>query len=177
MATSDRRIETPTGSKFGAIFSAMDILGVSSHLTQTDHQPNGVNGYLETVNISVPVGTVVIVPVPNFWMLGYGRLKPDLLDTADDNQSVQWNSADHNWGIGRVHVSVVDVNAIDNSTSPPSQNATLNIMMRLHDDNGDDGWWGMVGYTLVYLGQASSREPHGERRMSRIMKWEGNPIR
>jgi hypothetical protein len=60
---------------------------------------------------------------------------------------------------------------------PPTQTATLNVVLFLRDDNGDDGWFGLAGYTLIHLGSASPRDRRDERRMSRNMKWEGDPIR
>ena len=153
MATSERMIETPVGTKVGKIWEKLEILGISSFLTQTQNQPNDQGlRWLEFVDIDVPVGTLAVVPAMNFWFLGHGRLDPDLIDPLAENQHVTWNSADRPWGLGWVHVSVVDVNAPDQSMNPPHQTAQLQIEMHLCDYNMDDGWFGVVGYTLVCLG-------------------------
>jgi hypothetical protein len=54
----------------------------------------------------------------------------------------------------QIHVAVVDINAPDFSQNPPTQTAQVNVNMRLIDRNGDDPWFGIVGYTLMFLGQA-----------------------
>lgn len=161
MVTSDRQIESPVGARVGKIFEKLEVLGISSHLTQSLNQANGVNQYEETVNIDVPIGTLAVVPMPNLWMLGHGRLRPDRIDPLDENQQIQWDAADRPWALGKVHVSVVDINSPDFSQDPPRQTAQIIVYMRLIDKNGDDPWFGLVGYTLMFLGQAPAdlREP------------------
>ena len=155
MATHDRQIETPVGPQVGRIFSTFDILGVASLLTQSGNQPNAQKLYEEFVDIEVPVGTQVIVPTPNLWFSGYGKLQPEMLDPLDDNQSASWHREDHNWGLGWFQVSAVDLNAPDFGQSPPKQTAQLHVVMFLSDDNGDDSWFGVAGYTLLFLGHAA----------------------
>ncbi len=78
MATGKRLIATSTGSKPGDIFRPLEILGISSYLTQTGNQPNGNQYFDETIIIDVPLGTYTIVPVPNWWELGHGTSIPNL---------------------------------------------------------------------------------------------------
>ena len=55
-------------------------------------------------------------------------------------------------GLGRVSISVVDINAPDFTVAPPKQTARILVRMNLLDENGDDSWFGLVGYTLTLLG-------------------------
>ena len=171
MATSERKIETPFGPRVGNIFDRLELLGVASFLTQSGNQSNAQLVYDETKVIDVPVGTMVVVPSPNLWVLGYGGLQPEFVDPLNDNQSVSWGSEDHNWGMGWFQISVVDVNAVDTTQSPPKQTAQLRISMILRDDNGDDSWFGVAGYTLLFLGRApkiqqpASPTPRGRREL------------
>lgn len=166
MATSERQIETPAGPRIGSIFGKLEILGIASYATDTLNQAHGKTDYEEHVTIDVPVGTIAIVPSPNLWWLGHGRMR-DQVDTLND-QTIWWDSADRPWGFGRVHVSVVDINAPDTEQDPPKQTAQLRIVMRLVDYNGDDPWFGLVGYTLMFLGQAAARREPTEARLERM---------
>lgn len=162
MATSDRRIETPVGSKVGKLFEKLEILGISSLLTQSLNQPNGLAPYEQTINIDVPVGTSAIVPMVNLWLLGHGRLRPDQLDPLDDNQHIEWDATDRPWALGKIQVSVVDIDAPDLARNPPTQSARLKVYMRLIDYNGDDPWFGLAGFTLMFLGRISARSRESE---------------
>jgi len=132
------------------------------------------------VNIDVPLGTQVIVPSPNRWCQGYGRIEPEMLDPLDDNQSASWHSEDHNWGLGWFQISAVDVNAPDFSQNPPKQTAQLRVAMFLSDDNSDDSWFGVAGYTLVFLGNAQRppRPVSGQPAPAqRRMMWKATKLR
>ena len=158
MATGPRPIETPTGPATGSIFTKMDVLGISSYLTQTGNRPNARKQWGETVDISVPVGTQTIVVSQDYWALGFGALS-SLLDPFDPTVNPSWNSADHNVGVGRVSVQIVDVSPPDFSVSPWKQTARVSVRMNLLDHNGDDSWFGLVGYTLTFLGFVNRRGP------------------
>jgi hypothetical protein len=80
-------------------------------------------------------------------------LRPQL-DPLDPNQNPSWHTEDHNMGLGRASIAVVDVNAPDFTVSPPQQTARILVRLNLRDENGDDSWIGMVGYTLTFLGFA-----------------------
>jgi hypothetical protein len=131
----------------------MEILGIASMLTQTGNRPNDEQQWEEIIDISVPVGTHSIVVSPDYWLLAFGSLTA-LLDPLDPNQNPGWNSEDHNMGLGRVNVAVVDVNAPDFTAVPPKQTARIHVRMNLLDENGDDSWFGLVGYNLTFLGFA-----------------------
>jgi hypothetical protein len=119
-----------------------------------------------------------VVPAPNLWWLGHGRLQPEILDPLNDNLSASWETEDHNWGVGRVQVSVVDLNTPDFTQNPPKQTARLHILMHLSDDNGDDSWFGVAGYTLLFLGQAPRPpRPMGTDQPSRRKTWAAMKIR
>ena len=177
MATAERKIESPAGPKVGKIFEALEILGVASYLTQSGNQPNAEHGgYGEIVDIEVPVGTYVVVPSPNLWYLAHGQLQPELLDPLNENQNGNWVPEDHNWGTGWVQVSIVDLNAPDFTQVPPKQTARLYVRMLLSDDNADDSWFGAVGYTLLFLGQAS-RPPRPTSDYPRRQSWPAITMR
>ena len=156
MPTGPRPIETPTGPATGSIFARMEILGISSFLTQTGNRPNAQNQWEEIVDISVPVGTQAIVASQDKWALAFGSLS-SLLDPLDPNVNPAWNSEDHNWGVGRASVDILDVNAPDFTVTPAKQTARISVRMNLLDDNGDDSWFGLLGYTLTFLGFAQRR--------------------
>ena len=156
MSTSERYIETPVGSKVGHIWGPLQILGISSYLTQRGTAPHDDLDYDELRTINVPVGTVAVVPMPNLWFLGHGELDPGMIDPLDENGFLTWHPKDRPWGLGWVHVSVVDVNEPDYTASPPAQTAQLRIKLHLCDVNADDSLFGAVGYTLMYLGRSRS---------------------
>ena len=153
MPTSPRFIQTPTGPAIGSIFAKMEVLGVSSFLTQTGNQPNDQRQFEEIVNISVPIATHCIVASQDFWALAFGSLSSNL-DPLDENSNPQWNSEDHNWGLGRASVKIQDVNAPDFTVNPPKQTAQISVRLNLLDENGDDSWFGILGYTLTFFGFA-----------------------
>lgn len=156
MSTDERYIETPVGSKVGHIWGRLQILGISSFLTQRGNAPRDDLDHFELRTIAVPVGTVAVVPMPNLWILGHGELDPANIDPLDENGSATWHSSDRPWGLGWVHVSVVDVNEPDYSIVPPTQSAQLRIKLHLSDRNADDSLFAAVGYTLLFLGRARS---------------------
>ena len=156
MPTGPRNIQTPTGPIIGSIFGKMEILGISSFLTQTGNLPNHHTQWEEIIDISVPVGTQAIVACQDYWALGYGKLSSNV-DPLDPNINPQWHSEDHNWGLGRASVAIADINAPDFSVNPPKQTARINVRMNLLDKNGDDSWFGILGYNLTFLGLAPGR--------------------
>jgi hypothetical protein len=167
MATSERFIETPTGTVVGQIFEPFQILGIASYFTQSLNQSDGKAFHQETVSIEVPVGTVAIVNAQNLWFIGYGSLSPEPLDPLAPNH-LQWAHTDHHLGLGAVLVGVVDISSPDFTQTPPKQVAELEITLVLHDKNRDDPWFGVVGYTLMFLG--SEKMPINEERVSRIIQ-------
>jgi len=110
MPTGPREIETPTGPQVGNVFATMQVLGVGSFVTQTGNQPNNLHQWEETVDISTPVGTQVVIPCQDFWSLLFGSFDVPL-DPLDPNVIPQWNASDHNWGAGRAQITVLNVNA------------------------------------------------------------------
>src|SRR6476469_10466749 len=104
MSTGARNIETPTGPAVGSIFARMDILGVSSFLTQTGNRTNDKQQWEEIVDIDVPVGTHAVVVSTDYWALGFGSMT-GLLDPLDPNSNVS--------------VAVTDVNASVFIRAPP----------------------------------------------------------
>jgi len=179
MATQERLIETPTGTKLGKIFDNLEVLGMGSFVTQSGNQSSAHQLFQENVHIEVPVGTIVVIPAPNLWLLGYGSLQPEVLDPLDDNQNQLWHSADHHWGAGVFQVSVVGLNAPDFSQNPPKQTAHLHVNMLLSDHNGDDSWFGVAGYNLLYLGKPPRVRPpiDGEVSTGGVKIWKGTKLR
>ena len=160
MPTNERLIETPSGPIVGTITERLEILGISSYLTQTGNRPNARSQWEEVVNINnVPVGTITIITSIDKWVLAYGSLDPELLDPLNENVNPQWNGVDHHIGMGRVQVTVVDINSADFSQSPPRQSAQIRIKFNLLDNNGDDRWFGMVGFSLTFLGRTPLPRP------------------
>lgn len=153
MPTGPREIETPTGPAVGNLFGKMEILGISSFLTQTGNQPNHRRQWGEIIDIPVPVGTHAIVVSQDYWALGFGSLS-SVLDPLDPNSSPSWNSTDHNLGVGRASATVLDINAADLTAIPPKQTAQIGVRMSLLDKNGDDRWFGLLGFTTTFLGLA-----------------------
>jgi hypothetical protein len=160
MSTVPRNIPTPFGPKKEAVWENLQILGISSYMTQTGNQPNDYDlQWKELVDISVPVGTLVIVPTTNFWFLAHGSLSPEFLDPLDDNSFSDWNASDHYWGLGWVEVVTNEVYEADFTVQPPQQSAQLKVVMHLCDHNLDDSWVGVAGYTLMFLGSPAAASP------------------
>jgi hypothetical protein len=149
-STVSSPVQTPTGSRPGDVFQRLEILGFSSKFLSTASRPDARTGFSERVTIQVPVGTRYIVPAVRGWMLAYGHTDPSDITTA--GASFRWVSADHHYGLGLVNVRVLDIDAPDPTTQPPSQTATIEVNARLADVNADDPWFGAVHYTLLFLG-------------------------
>jgi hypothetical protein len=158
MPTGPRPIQTASGPAAGSIFAKMEILGIASYLTQTGNRPNAQKQWEEIVGIAVPVGTQAIVASQDQWALGFGALT-SLLDPFDPSVNPSWNSEDHNWGLGRASMRILEVAPPDFSVSPPKQTARIVVRMNLLDHNGDDSWFGVLGYTLTFLGFANRKGP------------------
>jgi hypothetical protein len=155
-ATSPRQIETPTGPVLGTVTGPFVVLGVADKATGTLNRPNGANDFIETVHVDAPLGTTVIVPVLRGWELGYGSTSPaNLTQQPLPESTFTWSSADHHFGIGNVNVAVIDIDAA--APGATTQSATVQVAARLNDDNGDDPWWGVIRYELIFLGPATGR--------------------
>jgi hypothetical protein len=152
-STSGRDIQTPTGAVSGQVNGPFVVLGVASRATSTLSRPNGET-FLQTVRLlDVPAGTEVIVPTVTGWDLGYGSTAPaDLSGQTTPESTFHWNATDHHLGFARIDVSVVDIDAL--APGATTQTATLRIGAQLADGNGDDPWWGVIRYQLIYLGRA-----------------------
>lgn len=154
--TSPREVETPTGPVLGTVTGPFVILGVADKATGTMNRPDGRTTFIETVRVDAPVGTEVIVPVLRGWELGYGSTTPaDITQQPLPESTFTWNAADHHLGMGNVNIAVTDINAA--APGATTQSATIQIAARLNDDNGDDPWWGVVRYELIFLGRAPGR--------------------
>jgi hypothetical protein len=152
--TSPRDIETPTGPVPGMITGRFVILGVADRATAAPNQPNGAAHFVETVDIDVPVGTEVILPALRGFDIGYGSTDPaDLSPMPLPESTFSWRHEDHHFGVARVNVAVVDIDAAAPGASP--QHARIQVGLRPNDDNGDDKWWGVVRYQLIFLGRAT----------------------
>ena len=149
--TRPREFETPIGPVEGDLFEQLQILGVSYKITATLNQRRG-RTVVETIDIEVPVGTQVIIPVLRSWRLAYGEIDPDTFE-AHTFEPGEWNYKDHNYGFGQVNISVLDINAPDFSVTPARQTATIFVSLLLADYNADDRWFGAVAYSLIYLGR------------------------
>jgi hypothetical protein len=157
MPTVPRNIFTPFGPKPERVWEKLQVLGVSAYMTQTGNLPDDRNlQWEEYVDISVPLGTLLIIPTTNYWVLGHGSISPEFINPLDDNASLTWHSDDHHWGMGWVQVVVDDVYEADYTAQPPEQLARLLVVLHLSDINADDSWFGIVGYTLTFLGQVPS---------------------
>jgi len=153
-ATAPRDIETPTGQVPGMVSGPFVVLGVADRATSTLNRANALSDFVETVHVDAPLGTQVIVPVLRGWTLGYGSTDPaDHSPQPAPESTFRWNSEDHHFGIGMVNIAVIDLNAA--VPGAISQSATVQISARLNDDNGDDKWWGVVRYELIFLGPAA----------------------
>ena len=153
-ASEPKPFETPAGASEGQQFGDMEIIGIANHATTSLNRPNFFNPpFDEDVTIDVPVGTEFIIPSIRGWRLVYGELTPNSVDAHLDKPGATalWKSADHHFGQGAVNVFVEDVNAPDLSVTPPKQTARLKVSMGLSDFNGDDRWFGLVNYSLIFL--------------------------
>jgi hypothetical protein len=152
-STSPREIQTPNGAVAGQVNGPFVVLGVASRATSTLSRPNG-NTFVQTVRLlDVPAGTEVIVPTITGWDLGYGSTTPaDLSGQTTPESTFDWNPADHHLGLARIDISVTDIDAP--APGATSQSATLRIGAQLADVNGDDPWWGVIRYQLIFLGRA-----------------------
>jgi hypothetical protein len=149
-STTPTKLETPQGAR-GDQFRRLDILGVLSRATSTMRRPNANTQFSEEVTVNVPPGTLMIIPAVNGWALGYGKSDPEDLSKAN---TFNWHREDHNLGLAQLSVFVTDIDAVDTSTTPPTQTAKIRITAMLSDDNGDDQWFGAVDYKLLCLGNA-----------------------
>ena len=150
--TSPRDIETPTGRAAGMVSGPFVVLAVADKATSTLNRANALSPFIETVRVDAPAGTEVIVPVLRGWELGYGSTDPaDLSPMPLQESTFNWQSEDHNWGIGMVNIAVTDIDAL--APGATSQSATIQVSARLHDDNADDKWWGVIRYQLIFLGR------------------------
>lgn len=151
--TKPGQIETPTGPVSGELNGPFQVLGVISRVTYTN-QPNAGISYHETVHVQVPPGTVMIVPAVKGYISGFGAITDADADHDGELDSFTWtNHPDHHLGVMNFGVRVLDINAVDTSATPPTQNADVEVTMILSDTNRDDAWFGAVGYNLICLGR------------------------
>jgi len=152
-STSPREIQTPTGAIRGQVNGPFVVLGVASRATSSLNRPNGMTAFIQTVRIDVPAGTEVVVPALIGWDLGYGSTLPaDLSGQVTPESTFTWTPTDRSLGMARVDISVTDIDAL--APGATTQSATLRIGMQLADSHGDDPWWGVVRYQLIFLGRA-----------------------
>jgi hypothetical protein len=152
-STVSRDVVTPFGSRPGDQVGPFVILGILHRSTSTENRPDGHAQFSENVDVNVPPGTELIIPVVRGYQLGYGTIDPPDFTTSADRQSFTWHPDDHHFGVAALNVSVDRINAVDNSTTPPTQTARVVVDGKLADVNGDDRWWGSVNYTLLCLGR------------------------
>lgn len=146
MSTFVRDIPTVTGQKPGEVFGAFQILGVSRRLTETGNQVKANNIYSERVILSVPVGTQMIIPSIDKWVLGYGE------DTRDNPNELKWNQDQARFGMGNVAVRVLEVGQPDLKSDPPKQQASIGVYVYLSDQTAMKPWFGKIHYHLIHLG-------------------------
>lgn len=153
-STGDRQIETPQGTRSADQTGPWEILGVISRNTSSLSQPNGRDGFSEDIKINVPPGTQIIIPALRGYLFGYGSTDPaDLSTPGATDQRPNWHTEDHNLGYAAINIFVKDIDAVDNSTTPATQTATVTIQANISDENGDDNWWADVNYNLLCLGK------------------------
>ncbi|HEX9945487.1 MAG TPA: hypothetical protein VGG03_26030 [Thermoanaerobaculia bacterium] len=149
-ASAPRDFETPTGPRPGNQPGPWIVLGVISLNTSTLNRSDARQNFQETLTVNVPPGTELIVPAMRGWVAGFGSTNPEDLSTVTE---ARWNPDDHHLGLAFINVAVEDINAVDTSTSPPTQTAAIRITARLSDNNADDRWFGSVNYTLICFGR------------------------
>jgi hypothetical protein len=153
-ASPSKDFETPQGAMTGDQFGGFEILGVSHRATTSLNQGSATSGgsfgFSEDVTVNVPVGTQIVIPAVRGWRLAYGEIDPNSVEAHASlgDQNATWKTADHHLGVAAVNVFVKDVNAPNGNT----QTATLTVSLLLSDDNGDDKWFGLVNYSLMFLG-------------------------
>jgi hypothetical protein len=148
--TVPQDIETPSGPVRGDLFEPMQVLGVARRLTRTGNRPNAATQFNETIDINIPVGTETIVPALEGWMVGFGHAEPENIGEVD---SFTWHTDDHNFGLAGVSIKVIDINAPNTRVTPPTQTAQIKVFIHLSDKAPDDRWFGVVRYSLMYLGR------------------------
>ena len=57
------------------------------------------------------------------------------------------------FGIAGFNVAVTDVDAVDDSTDPPTQTAEVRVFAILGDHNLDNEWWATINFNLLCLGR------------------------
>lgn len=154
-ATGPRDYESPIGPISSDQLTPFHILGVISRNTSTLNRSSAHHAFEETITVNIPPGTSLIIPAIRGWVTGYGKTDPEDLSALTSGETATWHTADHHLGFQQLNIFVADINAVDFSTSPPTQTATITIQSLLSDDNGDDSWFGDVNYNLICLGPDS----------------------
>jgi hypothetical protein len=145
--TSHTDIQTVEGPITNGIVSRpLVVLGLVKLATRSGNLTQFQGTHEIQATVDIPVGTAVIVPAVDGWLLGYGSAQ------ARSDDAFDWTTEDHNYGIGFVDVTVTKINPPNTISQPPTQTAELVISFALSDDNQDDPWFGGVGYTLLCLG-------------------------
>jgi len=151
-STGPREIETPQGPRSADQSGPFIVVGVISRSTSTLRRANANSPFEETFTINVPPGTQFVIPAVRGWAAGYGKTVPeDLSPIPDPNASLTWHPNDEHFGLAWFNVFVDRINAVDNSTTPPTQTAVIKVTAILGDENLDNEWWGLVNYTLLCL--------------------------
>lgn len=153
-ATHPRKVETPEGPGPGDQTGPFVILGVLSRSTSTLRRADAKETFEDTVTVNVPPGTELIVPAVRTWVAGFGSSDPEDLSTPD-TATFTWNAQDHHFGVGLFNVWVKDINAVDTSTTPPTQTATIGVSLTLSDKGANKEWFGGLNYNLICLGRTS----------------------
>lgn len=132
----------------GVLERKLEVIGLVSLEMSTGNvaQTRRDGARLLTANVNVPVGTVVITPAVNGWILGYGK------QTARSANTFDWDAEDNNWGIGLGWVNVTKINPVNTLTTPPTQTATVSVSMLLGEDTLNDPWFGRLAFTLICFG-------------------------
>jgi hypothetical protein len=154
-SSGPREIETPQGPRSADQNGPFIILGVISRNTSTLSQPDAKQEFKETITVNVPPGTQIIIPAVRGWFAGYGKTIPEdyFTQQSNPNSKLNWQHNDEHFGLAWFNVLVDDINAVDSTTSPPTQTAEITITAILGDENLDNRWWASVNYNLLCLGR------------------------
>jgi hypothetical protein len=145
-STRSAAIITPAGPVHGTLAGPLTILGIATENTETGNQTSAPTVWTESVTIDVPVGTQAIVPAITGLNLSYGAK-----NARSTPSSFVWDTADHHLGFQHASVIVTRINPPDPSGA--HQTAEIQVQLFLRDVNGDDPWFGGVGYQLIFLGR------------------------
>lgn len=149
--TTSSSIPTAGGNLPGMVDAKLAVTGLIALQTDTGNLPGTTSTHFVNQTISIPLGTAVIMPSLNGWLLSYGSATTN---PTNANQ-ILWNNTDHNWGFGRVSINVIRINPPTTLTNPPSQTAEISVAFHLADKESDENWFGSASYHLLCLGEPS----------------------